>query len=161
MTTFLNPQYQYPIRETPYNGEFKLNGQYTLPWKIAVSGSYQMLRGPAIGYSYNAPIPRNAAGQLFIPELGRGLASGSSTKSITISEPAQEYFPFTHEINLRFSKTFQIRDRYSIRPMLDFYNIANSDGIRGINTTYNTTNWNQPTRIVQPRQIRISAHFQF
>jgi hypothetical protein len=77
-----------------------------------------------------------------------------------ISEPYQEYFPFTHQVNLRFSKTITVRDRFSFRPAVDFYNILNSDGIRGIITSYGTS-WQRPSGILLPRQFRITAQFQF
>jgi len=160
LTKLDNPQYQFPIRQTPYNGELKLNGQYTLPWNIAVSGSYQMLRGPAVGYSWNAPIPKNAAGQYYIPEIGRGLSSGGSYKTVLIAEPNREYLPFTHQVNLRFSKAIVVKDRYTFKPMVDFYNIFNSDGIRSIITSYGTS-WRQPSGILEPLQFRITAQFQF
>ncbi len=154
LTTLENPQFQYPIRQTPYNGQLKLNGQYTLPWDIAVSGSYQMLRGPAIGYTYpTAPVD-------FI------LSNGKDYMSVLVSEPTREYFPFVHQVNLRFTKAITVRDRYVFKPMVDFYNIFNGDGITSINGTYAPpatlgSQWLLPTAIVQPRQFRITALFQF
>jgi hypothetical protein len=49
---------------------------------------------------------------------------------------------------------------------VDFYNIFNGDGITGIGTTYAPpgtagSQWQVPTGIVQPRQFRITALFQF
>jgi hypothetical protein len=153
LKTLDNPEYQYSVRQTPYNGQLKINGQYVLPWDIAVSGSYQVLRGPAVGYSWTAPV-------------NPPLSDGSTTKTVLVAEPTTEYLPFVHQVNLRFSKTFKFRDRYSIRPMVDFYNIFNGDGITGIGTSYAPpgtagSNWQVPQSIVQPRQFRISAHFLF
>jgi hypothetical protein len=86
--------------------------------------------------------------------------------SALVSEPSQEYRPFVHQVNLRFSKTIKVKERYSLRPMVDFYNIFNGDGITNINGTYappNTANsqWLVPSAIVQPRQFRITAQFLF
>ena len=151
--TLDNPEYQYTVRQTPYNGQLKLNGQYTLPWDIAVSGSYQVLRGPVVGYSYDAPVD---------PPL----SNGSTTKTVLVAEPDTEYNPFVHQVNLRFSKTIKFNERYSIRPMADFYNIFNGDGITQVGTSYappgtSFSNWQVPTRIVEPRQFRFSVQFQF
>jgi hypothetical protein len=154
LKTLDNPEYQYPIRDTPYSPQIKLNGQYTLPWDIAVSGSWFMLRGPAISYSWpNAPV-------------GFTLSNGSTTRTVLVAEPNQEYFPFTHQVNLRFGKTVRIKERFAIKPSVDFYNIFNSDGITSIGSSYTppgtaNSQWQVPQSIVQPRQFRITAQFQF
>jgi hypothetical protein len=127
--------------------QFKLNGQYTLPWDIGVSGHYRVLQGPVIGYDYTAPTP--------FP-----LSDGSTSIQVTLARPNQEYFPLTHQLDLRFSKSFRWSDRYVFRPAVDFYNIFNSDGIRGIVSTYGDR-WQEPTSVLQPRQFRITAQFQF
>lgn len=154
LTTLDNPEFQYPIRETPYNAQIKFNGQYTLPWQIAVSGSYSMLRGPEISYDWpSAPV-------------GFTLSNGMTTRDVLVSEPSREYYPFVHQANLRFGKVFKVNERYSFKPSVDFYNIFNSDGITAIGSSYAPpgtpgSNWRVPTGIVQPRQFRITAQLQF
>lgn len=147
LTTLDNPQNQYPIQETPYIMQMKLSGEYTLPWEIALSGYYRVLDGPAVGYSYSYP-------------LDFPLSNGSFNKDVLLSQPDQEHYPFTHQVDMRFSKTFRWGDRYMLRPMVDFYNIFNADGIRSIVGTYGPR-WNEPQGILQPRQFRITALFQF
>lgn len=154
LTTLDNPEFQYPIRETPYNAQIKFNGQYTLPWQIAVSGSYSMLRGPEISYDWpSAPV-------------GFTLSNGMTTRDVLVSEPSREYYPFVHQADLRFGKVFKVNERYSFKPSVDFYNIFNSDGITAIGSSYAPpgtpgSNWRVPTGIVQPRQFRITAQLQF
>lgn len=149
-----NPEFQYAVRDTPYSAQLKFNGQYVLPWDIAVSGTYMMLRGPVISYDWPAA------------PVGFTLSNGMTTRDVLVSEPSQEYFAFVHQVNLRFGKTIRVKERYSIKPSVDFYNIFNGDGITSVGTSYAPpgtagSNWNIPTGIVQPRQIRISAYFLF
>ena len=159
---------------------------------IQVSGNYAMNRGPQILASWTAsdcragvagcPAGRfndfTASAAMGLPALGRNLtqlpAFGEPlTKTIPLLAAGQEYFPYVHTFDMRFSKLVRV-DRYQITVGLDMYNALNNGSLTGINTAYGfsqllageTRTYLLPSGffgspLLAPRQFRVSANLAF
>jgi hypothetical protein len=159
---------------------------------IQVSANYVMNRGPNILAGWTASdcrpgVPGCPAGRfndfqysasLGLPALGRNLtpvpAFGEPlTKTIPLLAAGQEYFPYIHTFDMRFSKVVRVA-RYRVTLGLDMYNTFNNGSLTGINTTYGftqllpgeTRSYLLPqgffgSPLLAPRQFRFSANLAF
>lgn len=159
---------------------------------IQISGNYAMNRGPQILASWTASdcragVPGCPAGRfndftssaaLGLPALGRPLtfvpAFGEPlTKTIPLLAAGQEYFPYVHTFDMRFSKLVRVA-QYQVTVGLDMYNAFNNGSLTGVNTTYGVTellpgetrNYLRPqgffgSPLLAPRQFRVTANLAF
>jgi hypothetical protein len=97
--------------------QLHLNGAYTLPWKIKISGNYQYLTGQPFTPSYSVNTT-----------IHPGLTQLS--QNINLIKPGTERLPNLSLMDLRFSRPFMLRERWKIEPMADLYNALN------VNTPY-------------------------
>jgi hypothetical protein len=145
----------YPKDRSRFMPGFKFNGQYTLPYDVAFSGHYNIQTPGAISYSYQMPT------DYYIPEIGRTLTWANwGGKTVYPVRPGRDYHPYYHVVDLRFGKTIRIGDRYTFKPSLDVYNLFNGGGVTEYIGTVDTQ-WQMPTNVVRPRQVRITAQFNF
>src|SRR4029434_9282974 len=109
----------------PYEANLKLVGVYPLPWwKLQTSASLQSLVYPQE--------PQNAfPGILAIraystaeiqPSLGRPLTGGIRSLNLNIVPPGTMYGDRIYQLDLRVTRTFQLRNGGKIQPQLDLYN---------------------------------------
>jgi hypothetical protein len=94
--------------------QFRMNGSYPLPWKIKVSGNYQHLTGTPFTPTYTVTTA-----------LDPGLTQLSQT--VALVKPGSERLPDINLMDLRFSRAFTFRERWKVSPMVDIYNLFNSN----------------------------------
>ena len=140
--------------------QLKFNGSYPLPAGFVVSGIFQNTSGPQITASYAASNAQIA------PTLGRNLASCGTrtpctgTATVPLIAPGTQTDGRVTRVDLRITKLLKLSSRMRLQGNLDLYNAFNSSSILTIGTAYGSR-WLQPTAIVDPRIIQLSAQLTF
>jgi hypothetical protein len=132
------------------NSQIKFAGTYNLPWKVTAAATYQNVPGIQTTASYAVPAATVTAA------LGRVSNSAVSLPLI----PSQTVFTARiNQLDLRATRVFQVQ-HYRVRAHFDLYNVGNSSGIQGLNTTFGSK-WLTPTSILQGRLIKLAAQIDF
>ena len=127
-------------------------GAYTWKWGISLSGSFHYGSGQNFQVTANQN-PFNATGvtdRLFLasaPYYG----SASNLKSVTINGAAYNLVardslvgkPIEH-VDLRLSKTFSIKERIRLIPMVEAFNLFNHSNFGGYQTVVNLASYGSP-----------------
>jgi hypothetical protein len=66
----------------------------------------------------------------------------------------------TRRLDLRLTKNFQLTPGVRLQANLDAYNALNANAVQSVQTTYGP-NWLQPTQILDPRILQVSANLTF
>jgi hypothetical protein len=132
------------------NTQVKFAGTYNLPWQITFAATYQNVPGIPVTATYAVPNATVAA------SLGR---NPNSPVSLALMPSVAAYTNRINQLDLRTTRLFTV-GKLRIRGHFDVYNIGNSSGIQGLNTTYGA-NWLTPTSILQGRLIKIAAQLDF
>jgi hypothetical protein len=155
---FINPtgrEFQDGVSTIP-EWNVKMNGSYTLPWDVNVSGNFNAIQGAARTVTINGP------GAIY----GGLNAAGNPT---TINQNTLEFqardgtrFAPVKLLDLGASKNVRIGGNRSIRLMFDAFNVFNVNTI----TTYSSGNrslagYTQPTAIIAPRVFRLGGRLTF
>ena len=91
---------------------FKVDSTYELPWKFATSVNFQHYTG----------FPLQPTETFSVPD-GQGVPIGETV----ILQPAGILrLPSVNQLNLRFSREFVFQDRWRLMPIVDFFNLTNS-----------------------------------
>ena len=156
--TIDTPQAQFCRQLTPFRPDFKISASHTLPWKLQVSGLFQLSPGPAITASWAAP------NSVIAPALGRSLSAGiNATKTIMLIEPGTEYAENHTQLDMRLSRRFSL-GRVRIRGDAALYNVFNTDWVSSVNTTFSTAASNafmRPTGVLQGRLFKIGLQVEY
>lgn len=132
------------------NSQIKFAGTYNLPWQVTAAATFQNVPGVPMLASYAVPAASVTAA------LGR--ASNSSV-SLPLIPTNSVFTGRINQLDVRATRAFQVQ-KYRIRAHFDVYNIGNSSGLQGINTTYGSK-WLTPTSILQGRLIKLAAQIDF
>lgn len=147
---------------TPFGAQtqVKLNGSYPLPRGVVVSGVYQNISGPQVTAAYAASNAEIA------PTLGRNLAACGTRTPCTATATVPLIAPGTmtdgriSRLDLRVTKYVNLPSGMRLQGNVDIYNAFNSSSILTIATAYGSR-WLQPTAIVDPRIVQVSAQVTF
>jgi hypothetical protein len=133
----------------------KLLGAYMLPWDVQIAATFQSVPG--------RPLVANAVftSAQIAPSLGRPLAA-AATATINVIPPASLYMERLNQLDLRFAKTFRIRQT-RFQGLIDLYNSMNSNADLLLNTTYGTNGaaWLRPIVVLPPRLVKIGVQVDF
>ena len=134
---------------------------YPLPYDVQTSAVYQNSAGIPITANY---VVTNAAIQT---SLGRnlsdcaiGAAVCNANRTIALIPDNSLFEPRAQQLDLRFSRTFRFGGTRRLRPSLDIYNLFNAATVLAMNTTYGQS-WKDVTQILNGRQLRFGAQFDF
>ena len=134
---------------------------YPLPYDIQTSAVYQNSAGIPITASY---VVSNAA---IAPSLGRnlsdcavGVAACNANRTIALVPDNSLFEPRAQQLDLRVTRTFRFGGTRRLRPSLDIYNLFNAATVLAMNTTYGPS-WKDVTQILNGRQLRFAAQFDF
>ncbi|PYR81009.1 MAG: hypothetical protein DMF87_06805 [Acidobacteria bacterium] len=134
---------------------------YPLPYEIQTSAIYQNSSGIPITANY---VVTNAA---IAPSLGRnlsdcaiGAATCNANRTIALIADNSLFEPRAQQVDLRFTRAFRFGGTRRLRPSLDVYNLFNAATVLAMNTTYGPS-WKDVTQILNGRQLRIGAQFDF
>ena len=141
--------------DTGFRPDVKFSGSYELPWGVMTSATYQNASGPSITSSWTAT---NAA---IAPGLGRNLSAGATaTKSVSLIQPETVFGDRLHQLDVRFSKRFQLAPARRFAINADFYNVTNSNWIIRYTANFGP-NFLRPAQVLSPRLFKISGQFDF
>jgi hypothetical protein len=147
---------------TPFKGatQLKMFGSYELPGDFSFSGIYQDVSGINYTASYAAPNDVIAA------SLGRNLAACgaraacTSTATVPLVAPNQEFERRWRRLDLRLSKSLMRGQKVRVRGNVDVYNVMGSAGLIQENQTFGRQ-WRLPTELEDPRIVQFSAQLEF
>jgi hypothetical protein len=125
---------------------FKAAGSAMLPLGIQIGASLQSYAGAPLTVSWVVPA---------------NLFPGGRTQSVTVPliAPGTKYFDRWTQLDLSFRKLF-VFGKQRFEGALDVFNILNSNVVLAQNQAFGAT-LDQPTQILQPRLMRVSAQWKF
>ena len=134
---------------------------YPLPYDIQTSAVYQNSPGIPITANYvvsNAQIVSSLGRNL--SDCAIGAATCNANRTIPLIPDNSMFEPRAQQLDLRFTRTFRFGGTRRFRPSLDIYNLFNAATVLAMNTTYGPA-WKDVTQILNGRQLRIGAQFDF
>jgi hypothetical protein len=155
---------EFCSQKQPFQTQVKGFGAYTVPRvDVQLSATWQNIPGVAILANYDAP---NA---VIAPILGRPLAGGAATQTVSLLNAIVRVQGATQPISLSGDRLNQIDLRVAkllrfgttrILGGLDLFNALNSNVVTAQNATFGPR-WLTPTGILQARLIKVSAQLDF
>jgi hypothetical protein len=125
---------------------FKVDSTYELPWKIGTSVNFQHYTGYPLQPTDTCNVPN-----------GQGVNVGESV----ILQPAGILrLPSVNMLNLRLSREFAIREKWSLIPTVDFFNATNAQTVIGEVTTAGSS-YLYPYSTINPVVTRFGLRFMF
>jgi hypothetical protein len=145
---------------------------YPLPWYgIQASATMQIVPGPSAGgIDGSITASYSATNAEIAPNLGRNLgscgaaATCNGTAIVELVKPFSLLGEYAKQLDVRFSKRFQVGGGRSLRATMDIYNILNRSNIQALTTRLGSpalNNWQQPTLILQARFFQVGTQFDF
>ncbi|HEU5256387.1 MAG TPA: carboxypeptidase regulatory-like domain-containing protein [Vicinamibacterales bacterium] len=134
---------------------------YPLPYDIQTSAIYQNSAGIPITANYvvtNAQIASSLGRNL--SDCAVGAATCNANRTIALIPDNSMFEPRAQQLDLRFARTFRFGGTRRFRPSLDIYNLFNAATVLAMNTTYGQS-WKDVTQILNGRQLRVGAQFDF
>jgi hypothetical protein len=139
-------------------------GSYIIPKiDVQLSGTFRSDQGAplAANFAYSG-----LAGSAVAQSLGRPLSNGAPNVTVNLITPGALYGDRVNEFDVRLAKILKFgRTRTNVG--VDLYNIINSAAVLSYNQNFNTTvlsgpgSWLQPTSVLQPRFVKLSATIDF
>ncbi len=146
----------------PFSKQFKLAGNYPLPYGIQLSGSFQTTQGPSSTrtmivtrgssrYPSNCPAPC-PAGAVILPTSFQ-----PASITLNLEAPSATFVQRINQLDVKLQKTFKV-NRFTVSPQLEIFNINNSDAIISfVSTNALSASYLYPNSIMQPRMIGLAA----
>jgi hypothetical protein len=132
--------------------QFRGLSSYIIP-KVGVqlAAAFQSKPGAMLAANYAVP---NAA---VVASLGRNLSGNAPNVTVNLVTPGTMYGDRINQFDLRIAKTFRF-GRSRTRIALDIYNALNSSAVLTYDSTFVPGGpWLQPTAILTPRFLRMTA----
>jgi len=142
----------------PYRTSATGLATYLIP-KIGVQTSltWQSNPGPEIAANYVATNAWIASGP---QPLGRALSGGANV-TVNLIEPATMFGERRNNFDLRLSKVLRFGTK-RLTMSADGYNLTNADTVLAYNNSFVPGGtWLTPTRIANPRYMKLGAQFDF
>jgi carboxypeptidase family protein len=122
---------------------------------VQLSATFQSKPGAMVAADYAVP---NAA---VSSSLGRNLSGNAPNVTVNLVRPGTMYGDRVNQLDLRVAKTL-VFGRSRSRIALDIYNALNSSAVLSFDSTFVPGGpWLQPTSILTPRFLRITAELDF
>jgi len=130
----------------------KLQGSYTLPWDVNVSGNFNWNQGATRTLSINGPgsVP--------------GGTTGNLTKNTLTQAPLDDFrFEDAKLLDFGVQKIINFRGgKNRVKLMLDGFNLFNVNAIQSyVSNNQSVAGYTQPASIVPPRVFRVGASVNF
>lgn len=168
----------------PFRHEFKLAGNFPLWWGFHVSAALQVDPEPlkavtwaitnTTRYPFDCSVPGCTPGALVIPS---GVTLRNASESIPLVSPGTRYLDRLAQLDLGLRRVFRIRERMTISPQIDVFNVNNAHtvltetqalGTSGTNTFTSLVSTfrdggpgGTPLTLLTPRILRASVQFKF
>ncbi len=135
---------------------------YTVPKiDVLLSTTFRSDQGAALVANYNVPSAAIA------PSLGRPLSAGATSfATINLLAPGDMWGDRINQVDVRVAKIVRFRGIRS-NVGVDVYNLLNSDAVLTYNNTFSPNvgpgpgGWQQPTSVLTPRFLKVSAQIDF
>jgi hypothetical protein len=159
--------------DVPFSVQFKIAGNYPLPYGIQLSGSFQSNQSPSgtfgttnaniataqymaitrgtTRYPANCPAPC-PAGAVILPATFQ-----PATISVPLTSATAYFLERINQLDLKVQKNFTV-SRFTVSPQLEVFNLNNSAAM--ISTTTNnvlSSSYRYANSIMQPRMIGVGA----
>lgn len=130
----------------PFVHNYKLAGSVPLPFGVQVGTSVQSYAGEPLTVSWVVPA---------------NLFPGGRTQSVTVPliAPGTKYLKRWTQVDVSFRKLFTM-GKQRFEGSLDVFNALNSNVVLAQNQSFGST-LDQPSQILQPRLLRVSAQWKF
>jgi hypothetical protein len=138
----INRQNNYLNMDATY--VFKADSTYNLPFGFRASVNFQHLTGYPIRPT----------------EVFRGPELAQTTETVALAPAGMIRLPSVKLLDLRVARTFTWKEHYHLEPMLDLFNITNSQTVVSEVTTYGS-NYLRPSATINPFLARIGMKFSF
>ena len=104
-----------------------------------------------------------AANAVVSPSLGRPLSAGAANVTINLLGAGEQYDKRTHQLDLRFTRTFPIGRRSRLQANVDLYNVLNANFVATRNGNYGTNGatWLRPGAILPARLLKFGGQIDF
>ena len=164
----------------PFSKQFKIAGNYPLPWGIQLSGSFQSNQSPSGTFGFTTAaiitaqymaITRNStrypttcpgacaavAGQIILPATFIGGPLTPTTLSVPLAAANAYFLERINQLDFKVQKTFKV-NRFTVSPQLEAFNVNNSPAmISTITNNVLSTSYRYANSIMQPRMIGLGA----
>jgi hypothetical protein len=129
-----------------FRHNFKVSGAYALPLELEAAAGLVSYAGAPLTTTWVVPA---------------NLFPGGRTQSVTVplTAPGAQYLPRWNQLDISFRRNFVV-GRTRVAPALDVFNLLNSNVVLAQNQAFGSS-LGQPTNILQPRLIRLSAQLKF
>ncbi len=122
---------------------------------MQLSATFQSKPGAMLAAQYAAP---NSA---VAPSLGRNLSGNAQNVTVNLVAPGSMYGDRLNQLDVRVGKLLRL-GRSQAMLALDFYNALNSSAVLAYNTAFVPGGtWLQPTAILTPRLMKVTAEIDF
>ena len=125
---------------------FKLFGLYQFPYDISLSASVQHFTG--------------------FPEVTSVLVSSNTvaltrvSQRVTVEPRGTTRLPDVNMVDLSLRRTFRVRGRYDVEPVLDVFNLTNGSAIRARTTQLGPT-YGRASDVQRGRLIKLGVNLNF
>jgi len=132
--------------DIPFRSDFKLTAAYPLPLDFQIGATVASYAGDPLRVMWSVP---------------PALFPGGRTQSVTIDlvAPGEKYLDRWNQLDLSLRKIFHVK-KTRFDASIDIFNVTNSNVVLTEITSYGPTLGN-PTQILQPRLLRLSANMKF
>jgi len=138
---------------------FKVDSTYELPWELSTSVNFQHYTGyPIQPIAYLGGDTFDALGHT---QLNQG------AEQVILQPAGGVRLPSVNLLNVRIARDFKVGERFTIKPLIDLFNITNQQTVISVNgtlpSTFNDPNstYLQPFNTVNPFIARIGLKVDF
>ncbi|PYX80783.1 MAG: hypothetical protein DMG70_22050 [Acidobacteria bacterium] len=131
---------------------FKVDSTYELPWGLSTSVNFQHVTGyPLQPVAY----------------LGGGTLLNQGSEQIILRPAGGVRLPGVNLLNLRLARDFKVRDRLTVKPLIDLFNLTNQQTLINVNGTLPSTfgdsssTYLKPINTINPFIARIGLRVDF
>ena len=136
----------------PFQGQYRVSGGYTFPWKIQLSGVYQSIPPASFQPTLNVtPAIQNT--------LGRAITEGSLS-NVPVVTPYKYFTDRVNQVDLRVTKAIPITEHARLELMVDLYNAFNASPVLTRNNAIGA-GFYTPTSILQSAFVKVGGRFTF
>jgi hypothetical protein len=141
---------------------FKVDSTVELPWKFSASVNFQHYTG------YPIQPTSFLGGDTFVDSSGNTQTKLNQGSEQIILQPAGRVrLPSINLLNLRLARDFKVRDRFTIKPLIDLFNLPNRQTVVSVTQTLPSTfgdpnsTYLLPTNTVNPFIARVGLKIDF
>ena len=132
--------------------QIKIAGQYTLPRRFELTGNFQ----------HGTGTPLNQVYTVTSAVLPAGVTLTQSSQNLYLAPAGIARMPNVNLVDIRLSRLLTIKDRWSLRPEFDVYNLLNAATVMAANTSVNAgALFRNPQAVLPPRLFKLGMKLDF